>query len=139
MELIDFEPFDEEKFKDLYNDQFAKLEDTFMELEKIEEIERVELLSQMEDLVLMQNDELLKIEEFEMQELDKFENKMMKELKKDDIILNSNDFKSFRLSEKELKVNGEKQSNKLKEKYIKLYEEITNDKLQGTMSIIFEK
>jgi len=132
MEPSDYELFDEEKFKDLYNDQFDKLEDTFMELEKAQKLQRAELLAQMEDLEKIEDVDRL---EFEGMLL---ESKITEELVNDKIIKVNDELRSFRLSEKKLMVNGENQSNKLKDKYIKLYEEITGGKLEGTMQVIIE-
>lgn len=133
LEPSDYEIFDEEKFKDLYIDQIEEMEDSFMELEKAQELQRAELLAQIEDIEKIEDVDRL---EFESMML---ESKITEELVNDKVIKNQDELRSFRLSEKKLLVNGEKQSNKLKDNYLKLYEEITNDKLKGTMRVIFEK
>ena len=132
LEPSDFELLDKEKFKDLYNDQFDRLEDTFMELEKAQALQRAELLNQLEDVDRIKDLHLMEIEGAVM------ESRFAKELVKDKIIDNEKELRSFRLSEKELTVNGEKQTKTLKNKYLKLYEEITHDKLEGTMRVIIE-
>jgi hypothetical protein len=132
-EIIDpsqFDLWDNEKLMDLYNDHLEDYEEVFKELEKVQKLEREELLKQIE--------ELQKTEEIEFEKYEEFEKKLVKELVKDKVINSKQEFKSFRLSIKELHVNGEKQSKDIRDKYLRFFEEITGNSPKGTMQIIIE-
>lgn len=73
--------------------------------------------------------------EFEAQLL---ETKIKSELIKDRLIENEKDELSFILSAKKLEVNGKNCSAELHQKYLGLYEDITDKKLEGTTKLIFQ-
>ncbi len=57
------------------------------------------------------------------------------ELINDGIIDDWDDLKSFKLNDKKLEVNGEKQSKEKRDKYLKMYKEVTGKPLEGTLEI----
>ncbi len=67
---------------------------------------------------------------YEVLRSDRLTQRIISELKKDGLIEDSDNF-SFSLSESKLKVNKEKQSKALLEKYLKLYKELSGNELKG--------
>jgi bla regulator protein blaR1 len=63
---------------------------------------------------------------------------LRKELMADGIIKDSKDDLSFSLTEDELEVNGEKLSNDLHKKYLKIYKQNTGNKLEGKFKIVIK-
>ena len=128
----DFEPLQEELLLDLYSDRMDNVEDIIKDIQMEQLFKQEELYRQFEYIEEIRGIGKL---EFEAQIL---ETTFREELVKDGIIKSKDDLHSFRLSAKKLFVNGEKQSKELKDKYIKIYEGITDEILSGTMQVIIE-
>ncbi|MBC8486470.1 MAG: M56 family metallopeptidase [Bacteroidetes bacterium] len=114
------------EFSDKHIDLIKDLE-IDMEFENLEELEVLENLElELEDI----NENLIKT-------YDIFESVIRSELIEDKIIKKRENL-SFRLTAKKLVVNGKKQPKDIHEKYLKLYEDIIEEELEGTTQIIIE-
>jgi len=129
---------------DLHEDvlKLHEIEKALMEVEMIEQFELIEdqLADQfelIEDNLADQIEELKNIRLLEM-EAQILESRIRSELIKDGLINNETNDLSFRLSANKLEVNGKTQSQEYHKKYLKLYEDITDEILDGTTTLIFE-
>ena len=66
---------------------------------------------------------------------DEFVEKLKEELVNDKIISDRDDFESFELTDKNLLINGEKQSDDMYKKYKKLYKEYSDNDIEGNFKI----
>lgn len=122
--------------------ELQKLEQEILSTEMQDRLSTIgdELNLQLEELEDVLADQIEAIEGVKKLEFDAqlLETTIRSELIEDNVIENKKDDLSFLLSAKKLEVNGQTLSNKLHQKYLKLYEEITNDKLEGTTKLIFQ-
>lgn len=164
---ISIPDFDELQITEILEDHLESLEEwsleehieipdqLFEEVLELQELEHELISAEMEEQLSMIQDQLnLQMEKFEdvladqieeledvrMLEFDAqlLETNIKSELIKDNLIENENENISFILSAKKLEINGQTLSQELHKKYLKLYEDITDERLEGTTKLIFQ-
>lgn len=122
--------------------ELHELEEKLHSAEMIEHLELIEdqleiQMEELEEVLAHQLEELGDVKELEF-EAQLLESTIKSELIKDGLIKNKKDDLSFILSAKKLEINGKAQSKELHQKYLELYEDITDEKLEGTTKLIFQ-
>ncbi len=128
--------------KEMLEKQLKQLESQLSKIEMIDQIEideeqMAKELELMEAQLSKQLEELKHIHQFEF-EGQVLETKIRDELVKDGLLVNKHDDLSFILTKSTLEVNGKSLTAKQHQKYLILYEEISNKKLEGTTKVIIE-
>lgn len=129
----DLEFFEQEYFKDLQLDQLDKYEDLLKDIQMDQLLNQEQFMKQFEGF---EDFKEIQENEFKGQRL---ETTIQNELINDDIIKGKDDLRSFRLSAKKLIINGEKQSTELRDKYLKIYEDLSGEELTGNAQVIIEE
>ncbi|MCD4683532.1 MAG: M48 family metalloprotease [Bacteroidales bacterium] len=116
-----------------FDEQFDLSQDLYEDVLKLQEME-MDLIA---DKINLQIEELQDIKLFDL-EMEVFESRIRSELVEDKLLKDEDDKLSFRISSKKLAVNGKKQSKELHEKYLRLCEDLFDEKFNDDREIIIE-
>jgi beta-lactamase regulating signal transducer with metallopeptidase domain len=128
---FDFENgFDPVEFDDQMKRSMDLYEDALRSQERVHE-------ERMQKYKLQQEKQYKKAKQYRVQQelIRVFEKRIKSELIQDELIDGWDDLESFELTADFMKVNGEKQSKKLHQKYQELYESVMEKKLEGKIRI----
>ncbi len=128
--------YNRDQYQEQFEEQYRKSQE---QLEK--SMQQYEDQRRMQDDYLLRNEEIIeKLEYMKRTGMNAhaFEQTVRRELVSDGLLGRSSDRLSFKLTEKRLVVNGEKQNAQLRDKYLQLYQKYADEDLAGEKQVIIE-